>query len=204
MTVTQTRNSEAADALAARLDDPETASALLSILDHADLLAVMVTGLSGLIARGDTISDSLADAVKELASASEGAMDGLDVGGMVSGAAQMAKALPRIAPGLSAAADSGIVERLVAADVFGPEAVNTISVLARGLSRGAALDSASPQAVHGPLSMLKALRDDDVSRALNFFLSIAKAVGQELADSPPGASPSTPTGTTPSPTSHTK
>jgi len=43
-----------AQALAKRLAEPRTAAAVNTLLDHADLL-------DGLVSRGDTITDSLAD-----------------------------------------------------------------------------------------------------------------------------------------------
>jgi len=50
-----------AQALAKRLAEPRTAAAVNTLLDHADLLALLVSGLDGLVSRGDTITDSLAD-----------------------------------------------------------------------------------------------------------------------------------------------
>ena len=55
-----------ADALRDRLDDPQIASSLNSLLDHADLLAVLVTGVDGLLRRGDEIGESVTAAVDEI------------------------------------------------------------------------------------------------------------------------------------------
>src|SRR4051794_30682548 len=59
-------------ALVERLDDPVVAESLNTLLDHADLLAVLVSGLNGLVSRGDTITDSIADGVVELRSVAGG------------------------------------------------------------------------------------------------------------------------------------
>lgn len=48
-----------ADALRARLDDPEVAAALLTLLDNAEVLVLVVRSLDGLLRRADAISDSV-------------------------------------------------------------------------------------------------------------------------------------------------
>ena len=53
-------------ALMARLEDPAVAASLVTLLDHADLLAVLVQGLDGFIARSEIIGNSLLDSVTEL------------------------------------------------------------------------------------------------------------------------------------------
>jgi hypothetical protein len=55
-----------ADAVRQRLDDPRVAEALNSLLDHADLLAVIVAGLDGFVRRGDDITENLTSAIGEL------------------------------------------------------------------------------------------------------------------------------------------
>lgn len=55
-----------ADQLRDRLDDPAVAASLNNLLDHADLLAILLTGLDGFVRRGDAISETLASAVGEL------------------------------------------------------------------------------------------------------------------------------------------
>jgi hypothetical protein len=45
--------------LAQRLAEPRTAAALNALLDHADLLALLVSGLDELISRGDTINGAV-------------------------------------------------------------------------------------------------------------------------------------------------
>ncbi len=54
------------DDLIQRLDDPQIASSLAVILDHADLLATLISGLDGLLRRAEVIGDSLASGVAEV------------------------------------------------------------------------------------------------------------------------------------------
>ena len=185
MTTNLIREAAPSEVLERRLDDPEVAEALHVILDHADLLAMLVEGFSGFIERGDTITESVVEMVGELKAAApaEGVLplsQGAETKSLVDSATRLAATLPRLAPALASAAESGLIERLTGSDILSPAAVDSMSVLARGVVRGLDVDRANPTPVKGPVSMVKALRDDDVARALGFFLSIAKAVGQEL------------------------
>ncbi|MBK6885325.1 MAG: hypothetical protein IPH03_01935 [Tetrasphaera sp.] len=53
-------------ALRAKLDDPQVAASLTRILDHADLLALLVVGLDGAIQRSEVIGNSLAGSLTDL------------------------------------------------------------------------------------------------------------------------------------------
>src|SRR5690349_24824950 len=46
-------------AVIARLSEPQTAAALNTLLDHADLLAISVVALDGLVGRSEVIGDAL-------------------------------------------------------------------------------------------------------------------------------------------------
>ncbi len=59
-----------ADSVRDRLDDPQVAAALNTLLDHADVLAVLVSGLDGFVRRGDTITETVSSAVAEFRGAS--------------------------------------------------------------------------------------------------------------------------------------
>ncbi len=173
MTITPIRDVAAHDALVARLADPRVAGALISLLDHADLLAVLVDGLDGFVARSEVIGDSLISGLAELrsaASTSAGASLAdatLDPSALVSAVVSLAAVLPRAAPGLVSAFENDGGEHL--------------ALLTTGLSRGTADFAADPVPVGGPLSLLRLLKDPDINRALSFLATIARAVGRELA-----------------------
>ena len=165
------------DALVARLDDPDTAESLNQILDHVDLLAVVVTGLSEFISRGDTITDSLADGVREAASLQKAS--GIDVGDLLSAAKQFGAAAPALLEALPKLLDTlPIFDRLLSSDIVDPKVIDLGSTIARAAVTGAA--SAEGTSVSGIRALLKALKDPDVARALGFVLSIAKSLGQQL------------------------
>jgi hypothetical protein len=123
-----------AQALAERLAEPRTAAAINTLLDHADLLALLVSGLDGLVSRGDTITDSLADGVSEL----------------------------------------------LGSDLVDPKVIEIAALASRAVSTGAEQASRRDLRVTGVVGLVRALKDPDVSRALGFALSIAKALGREL------------------------
>lgn len=129
-------------ALAQRLAEPRTAAAVNSLLDHADLLALLVSGLDGLLSRGDTITDSLADGAGELRAA--------------------------------------VLEALIGSDLADPKVIEISGLASRAVTAGAEQAARNDLRVTGVVGLARALRDPDVSRALGFALSIAKALGREL------------------------
>ena len=165
MTVAPAR--EATSPLEQRLADPAVADALASLLDHAELVAVLLEGLDQLVARSEVIGDSVLAGVTEVREAIAGA--DLPLARDVD--------VPRIVE---------TTTRLVQSDLLDPAAVDTISLLARGLVRGGDDFVADPVPVTGVLSLGKVLKDPDVRRALSYFATVAKAVGREL-DGPAGS-----------------
>lgn len=138
------------DALAERMLDPKTANALNTLLDHADLLAVLVSGLDALARRGDTIADSLADGVTELR-AVQGAGNG-ELGQLLVALRQLSR----------------------------PEVVDVVGSASRAIAAGSRQQAAQPSRIGGIRGLLRAIKDPDVSRALGFVVSIAKAFGSDL------------------------
>lgn len=106
---------ESLDSLKARLDEPQVAAALSNLLDHADLLAVLLVGLDGLVSRSETIGDALADGVgdfRELA-ASFPRPEGVNGGDVVSSLLTVSAVLPRIAGPMARVAESGLIDRVL-------------------------------------------------------------------------------------------
>jgi len=138
------------DALAERLLDPKTANALNTLLDHADLLAVVVTGLDGLVSRGDTIAESLASGAVELRTA-QSAGNG-ELGQLLLALRQLTR----------------------------PEVVDVVGAASRAVAAGSRQTAADRTRISGIRGLLRAIKDPDVSRFLGFVVSIAKAFGSEL------------------------
>ena len=178
-----------ADVLQARLADPQVANALASLLDRAELLAVLVEGLDQFVARSEIIGDSLLANITDLRTTVEnspGLKDsGISFQEVTESAASLAAVLPKAAPGMVAAVESGAIDRLLASDLVSPAAVDQVAVLARGFARGKDDFANRPVEIGGALSLMRLLKDPDVNRALSYFATVAKAVGQELANPTP-------------------
>jgi hypothetical protein len=169
------------EALIARLDEPNVANGLHQLLDHLDLLAVLVNGLNGLMTRGDTISDSLADAVIEMRGAKLAGMPDLGqtlalvqhLGGLVT---PLLNVLPS-------------VESALQSDLGGVGLADIAGAASRAAVRGVQQATTERAPIDGVRALLKVVKDPDVGRALGFVVAIAKALGQELKSLETGAAP---------------
>lgn len=182
--IANARSADPAEALGERLSDPRVAASLTILLDHADLLAVLVTGLDALVSRGDTIADSLADGVAELRTAGEQTQADR---AQLAGAARQLKALtPAVLDKLplmeSLLNGLPVLESLVSSDLADPRLIGISGTVARAVVRGAEDAATAPVPATGIRALLRALKDPDIARALGFVLSIAKALGKDLED----------------------
>jgi len=159
-------------ALAKRLAEPRTAAAINTLLDHADLLALLISGLDGLVSRSDTITESLADGVSELRAASEPTR--VNAAQLAATAKQLSALAPPLLEKLP------VLEALLGSDLADPKVIELASMASRAVAKGAEQADRNGLKVTGVVGLLRALRDPDVSRALGFVLSIAKALGKEL------------------------
>jgi hypothetical protein len=161
-----------ADTLRARLDDPKVVEALSTLLDHADLLAILVSGLDAFISRGDTIADSLGDGLEDLRATGGGGFPApADLGKLVGSLGTLTGTLGEAAP---------LLERVIASDVTTQPALDVVSLAARALIEGHARAQASQARVQGVRAMLKLLKDDDLGRGLGFVVEVGRALGREL------------------------
>ena len=164
-------------ALTTRLGDPAVTAALNDLLDHADLIAILVVGLSGLVSRGDTIADSLAEGVGEWRTASAGTLPSAEE------AVQLVQRLTALSGPLVTLLPA--IERLMTSDLADPRMVDIASLASRAAMRGASEASVTQARVPGLRALLRALKDDDVSRALGLVISVARALGHELRRAEP-------------------
>ncbi|MGD9960694.1 DUF1641 domain-containing protein [Nocardioides sp.] len=189
MTLAPSREEAAQAQLSARLNDPAVAGALTSLLDHAELLAVLVEGLDGFVARTEVIGDNLAGSFSELRTTVQSneafADSGVDLQALADAGVSLAAVLPKAAPGMVAAVESGAIDKLFASGVIGPAAVDQVAILANGLVSGSDRFAQDPVQIGGPLSLLKLLKDPDINRAISYFATVAKAIGAEIAAAQP-------------------
>lgn len=153
-----------------RLEDPRTADALHTLLDNAELIAVLVSGLDGLARKGEVIGDTLAEVLEEARAA--GRSTGLDV---MTTSRQLSTLIPTLA------AASPAINRIVESPIVEPEPIDVLSETAVALVRG--LKAAQTNDTHmGVAGLLRATREPDVQRGLGFIVEVAREFGRELAD----------------------
>ncbi|MHB1738469.1 MAG: DUF1641 domain-containing protein [Actinomycetes bacterium] len=156
----------------ARLDDPTVSTALHELLDHLDLLAVLVVGLDQMVGRGDTISDSLADGVHELRQV-QGQSQLPDLSMVIT----LIRRLSALVEPLLDVLPS--IERLMRSDLADPRVIDLGSMLSRAAVRGAEQAATHRTRVAGVRALMRMLKDEDIARGLGLAVSIAKALGQE-------------------------
>lgn len=166
-----------ADTVRDRLDDPRVAEALNTLLDHADLLAVLVGGLDGLLRRGDDIADNLTSAIGELKGAETqfpgvAALKGVDLNELASSLALLTGGLVKATPAITTLMNSSLADER-GADVLA--ALGEALVSAR---------SSVPAPPHGLRGMWKTLRgaakDPDVGRGVVYLVEVARSFGRRV------------------------
>ena len=166
-----------ADTVRDRLDDPQVAAALNTLLDHADVLAVLVSGLDGFVRRGDTITETVSSAVAEFRGASAAgipgadALKGVDLQGLAQSLATLSGSLVGAAPGLNT---------LLSSQLTDPEAADVLAALGQALVEGKAAAAADLGGPRGMFGLWKVSRDPDVVRGLGFLIQVARAFGRRI------------------------
>lgn len=160
----------------AKLDDPRVAESLNNLLEHADLLAILVSGLDGLVRRSDEISDSLASAISEFKGGAKGSAPSIEsmkdmAGGFGQSLGPLLLALAGAAPAIS---------ELLTSRLTDPEATKVLVQLGDALVEGKTASDAHPNGPKGFFGILKAAKDPDVARGVGFLLQVAKAFGRQL------------------------
>jgi hypothetical protein len=165
------------DDLIQRLDDPQIASSLAVILDHADLLATLVLGLDGLLRRAEVIGDSLASGVaevRELSASSNGQRPwpSVDVAALSDTVTRLSAAVVDATPAL---------DRLLHSPLTDPQTAEILAEVGEALLEGKRAAAEDPRGPKGIFALMRVTKDPDVSRGLGFMIQIARAFGRKLA-----------------------
>lgn len=169
--------------LATRLQDPATSQALHTLLDHTDLLALMVSGLDGFIQRSDTIIESVADGVREATGAAgagkpAGLPDAEQLGKLVTGMTALVGPLTEAMP---------TIERLLGSGMLDANLIDIATVGSQAVVEGSATARANKIQIKGVRKTLKILKDDDVARTFGFVATIAQVFGRKLRENDPAS-----------------
>lgn len=164
-----------ADSVRDRLDDPQVAEALNTLLDHADVLAVLVSGLDGFVRRGDTIASSVSSAVSEFRGASVAgaipgadAFKGVDLQSLAASVATLSGSVVGATPALNTLLTSKLTD---------PQTAQLLASVGDALVDGKAGAANPPKGLYG---LYKATKDPDVARGLGFLLAVAKSFGRRV------------------------
>lgn len=170
-----------ADQVRAKLDDPRVAESLNNLLEHADLLAVLVSGLDGLLRRSDVIGESLTSAIGDFKGDATGdavlsipgvdALKSVDLAGLAESFATLSNKLVGATPAINSLLDSRLTD---------PQATQVLGQLGEALVDAKAAIAQSPDGPKGFFGILKAAKDPDVARGLGFLLQVVKAFGRQL------------------------
>lgn len=178
----QVLQSTPADRVRAKLDDPRVAESLDSLLDHADLLAILVSSLDGLIRRSDVIGESLASAVREFKGDVDGAslaqsvpgiesLRSVDLTGLAASFAMLSGKVIEVTPALDSLLSSRLTD---------PQATEVLTQLGAALVEAKDATAQSQEGPKGFFGILKAAKDPDVARGLGFMILVAKSFGRQL------------------------
>ncbi len=153
--------------LAAKLAEPAVTEALTSLLSHADLVAVLVEGLDGLIGRSDEIGATLMEGFADLRATVE---SNESLAG---------------AKSFDFAAITGSVNDFIAVlpqvkELLTPGTLAQLGMLARGLSAGSEQYPKDPVPIGGLLSLMKLIKDPQINAAISYAATVLRAVGREL------------------------
>lgn len=165
------------DDLIQRLDDPQIASSLAVVLDHADLLATIIMGLDGVLRRADVIGDSLASGVAELrevatSSSGQRPWPSVDVAALSDTVTRLSAAVVDATPAL---------DRLLHSPLTNPQTAEVLAEVGEALLEGKRAAAEDPRGPKGIFALMRVTKDPDVSRGLGFMIQIARAFGRRLA-----------------------
>ncbi len=170
-------NTEAADAVRARLDDPRVAEALTTLLDHADLLAVLVSGLDEFVRRGDDITANLTLALGELSGQSDQipaltALRDVDLPQLSASLAVLSGGLVKATPAINTLLNSALTD---------PQGAEVVAALGDALVSARQSAPPGPRGLRGVWKTLRvASKDPDVTRGLAYLIEVARIFGRKV------------------------
>lgn len=147
-----------------RLGDPKTIQSLKDVLDRLELAAFVLESIDGFLKRSEGIGQALSDDVQDLKKATQPDIQKLK---------EVMRAMPALVTAGQTLVRSGMLE---------PKTVEALGTMGRSVADSydearAARRDPRPLGVFG---LLKAIRDPDVNRALDFALHVSKVYGQSL------------------------
>ncbi|MGZ8801880.1 MAG: DUF1641 domain-containing protein [Mycobacterium sp.] len=166
-----------ADTVRERLDDPRVAEALNTLLDHADLLAVLVGGLDGFVRRSDDIANNLTSAIGELKGAEAqfpgaAALKDVNLTELANSLAMLTGGLVRATPAINTLMKSSLADE---------RAAEVLVALGDALVSARSAAPAPPRGLRGMWKTLRgAAKDPDVGRGVVYLVEVARIFGRKV------------------------
>ncbi|MBX7453251.1 DUF1641 domain-containing protein [Mycolicibacterium sp. 3033] len=149
-----------------RLDDPRVADALITLLEHADLLAVLVSGLDAFVRRGDDIAANLTSALGEFQGQS------VELGQLSASLSELSGGLVHAAPALTTLLRSPLTD---------PAGAELIAALGEAMVSARRSVPSAPRGIRGLWKTLRgAAKDPDVTRGVVYLLEVARIFGRRV------------------------
>lgn len=177
--LTDMADAQSAAAAARGIDLQERAERGLYLLERLTDGATVeaLEGLLNLAAQGKGTGAMIADIVDEQARALD--MEGVDMG---KGIAQGARAAVRFGA-MVGDREIGALQKLLSSEALSPQAIEVVSAAAQALVECQAVERETP----GTFALLRATREPDVRRALDFVIGVARRFGNALDSGNPSA-----------------
>ena len=162
-------------ALVEKMSEPAVADALTALLGHADLLAMLVQMIDGILSRSEEVGNSLIELFGEARTtvlSNDAVKDakGFDMQALASTAGTLSGMLPQV---------SELLPHV--AELATPGALEQVALLTRGLEDGAAaFQTDDRMQVSGVMSAMRLFKDPDVCTAVSFFATVARSIGREV------------------------
>lgn len=148
-----------ADKIVARLNEPETAAAINSLLDRAELIATLVKGLEQFLQRTDVMLPGISAGLAELRAAGGNNWVVKDL------AAAFKEGLPAI-------------QQMLETDLIKPRTIDAANELVGAATSGMEQAKASKTEVHGLMGLHRAMKEPDVRHGVGVAIEIARALGR--------------------------
>jgi hypothetical protein len=184
MTADLSSSSASLECVLNRLAEPQIVNALNTLLDHADLIALSVVALDGVLRRSEEIGDAVTTGIDDLrqVAATVRPPENFAPGEVLTSLVEISMALPRVTPAITRVVESGLVDTVLDSGITSPAMVEQISRIGRGLASASEDHRTNPQKVPGAFGMLRLLKDPDINRGLGFMVAVLRAIGRELDD----------------------
>jgi len=172
-TLTPSRAGAAAsDRLQEKLSDPQVVDSLVTVLEHADKLALLLTGLEGFLRNSEGYLQNVVGSFAEMQALAQAT--GVTPANFAAAAAKAQELLPLGQEML------GHVVTLRKAGMLDPEVISLVGKMGAAAVATVQDDKSHSSQPRGIFNLLGLLKDPEIARTLNFAIAFAQRFGRQL------------------------